>query len=232
MAIKGFQGTSLLDYPGRIASLVFFSGCNLRCPYCHNPSLVLTPEEHEDIPLADVVEMLRQRRAFIDGLVVSGGEPTLDPLLRPLLEAVKKLGLLVKLDTNGTRPTLLQELVERQLVDFVSLDVKTAPGRYGELAPAPVPLALLAQSVEVLKAAPVEVEFRTTCMPGLVEEEDIAAMGALLRGASTWTLQQFVAEHALCDTARRTSAHSDEQIRLFAQQARNYVEQVQVRGLV
>ncbi|MBE0599004.1 MAG: anaerobic ribonucleoside-triphosphate reductase activating protein, partial [Desulfuromonadales bacterium] len=186
MGIKGFQGTSLLDFPGRIASLVFFGGCNLTCPFCHNPTLVLDPDQHPDIPAAALLEELRERRSFIDGVVVTGGEPTIDPGLLPFLREVKGLGLLVKLDTNGLAPQVLEKALAEKLVDHIALDLKTAPQRYGELHPGPIDPSALRRSIDLVLAAGVEYELRTTCVPGLVEESDIRALGELARGARKW----------------------------------------------
>jgi len=231
MSIKGFQGTSLLDFPGKIASLIFFGGCNLTCPYCHNPGLVLDPEQYPDFPQAAILAQLQERRRFIDGVVVSGGEPTLDPGLLPLLRAVKALGLVVKLDTNGLRPAVLESALAEGLVDYVALDLKTAPARYGELHGGPVAIAGLQRSVQQLLAGAVDYELRTTCVPGLVEAEDIRAIGELVRGARRWVLQQFVPGHALAEELREIEPHPAETIRAFAGVAGEYVGGVAVRGL-
>ncbi len=231
MGIKGVQGTSLLDYPGRIASLVFYGGCNLSCPYCHNPALVQTPDEMEDIAISAVVEMLQQRRGFIDGVVISGGEPTLDAQLETLAAAVKQLGLLVKLDTNGLRPQVLKRLLERDLLDYVGMDVKTAPQRYSQLHHGRVDTSALAHSVALLNEATIEVEFRTTCVPQFVAEDDIRAMGELLRGARLWVLQQFVPAHAMTERLRASEAYPAETLRRFATVAADYVAEVTVRGV-
>lgn len=231
MKVKGFQGTSLLDFPGRIASLVFFGGCNLTCPFCHNPTLVLEPDRYPDYPLAALLEELQERRAFIDGVVVSGGEPTLDPDLLPFLERVKGLGLEVKLDTNGLAPAVLERAMAAGLVDFVALDVKTAPGRYGELHSAPVNAAALERSARLLIAGAGEYEFRTTCVPGLVEAADIRAIGEMVRGARRWVLQQFVPQHALAESLRSLEPHSSCQLEVLAGLAGEYVAEVAVRGV-
>jgi pyruvate formate lyase activating enzyme len=231
MSIKGFQGTSLLDFPGRIASLVFFGGCNLTCPYCHNPGLVLDPGQYPDYPVEAVLDQLQSRRRFIDGVVVSGGEPTLDPGLLPFLRQVKGLGLAVKLDTNGLRPEVLEQAVAEGLVDRVALDLKTAPARYGELHGGPVDASGLQLSVRLLLAGAVDYELRTTCVPGLVEEADIRAVGELVRGARRWVLQQFVPGHSLAEELREIEPHSVETIRTLANVARGYVGEVAVRGL-
>lgn len=231
MSIKGFQGTSLLDFPGKIASLIFFGGCNLTCSYCHNPGLVLDPEQYPDYPQEAVFAQLQERRRFIDGVVVSGGEPTLDPGLLPFLRAVKALGLAVKLDSNGLRPAVLESALAEGLVDYVALDLKTAPARYGELHGGPVAIAGLQRSVQLLLAGAVDYELRTTCVPGLVEAADIRAMGELVRGARRWVLQQFVPGHALAEELREIEPHPAETIRAFAGMAAGYVGEASVRGL-
>lgn len=231
MSIKGFQGTSLLDFPGRVASLVFWGGCNLTCPFCHNPGLVLDPGQYPDYPLEAILDELRVRGRFIDGVVVSGGEPTLDPGLLPFLRQMKGLGLAVKLDTNGLAPAVLEAALAEGLIDYVALDLKTAPVRYGELHGGPVDASGLQRSVRLLLAGAVDYELRTTCVPHLVEEADIRALGELVRGARRWVLQQFVPGHSLAEALRSIEPHPAETIRAFAAVAGGYVEEVAVRGL-
>ncbi|MCP3175655.1 anaerobic ribonucleoside-triphosphate reductase activating protein [Desulfuromonas sp. KJ2020] len=231
MPIKGFQGTSLLDYPGRIASLVFYGGCNLTCPFCHNPDLVLNPGHYPNCPVDDLIDELRSRRSFIDGVVVSGGEPTVDGGLVPFLRQVKSLGLLVKLDSNGLAPGVLEGLLWEKLVDYLAIDLKTSPERYGELHNAPVDVPALRRSLELVLKDGVEYEFRTTCVPGLVEEADIHRIGQAIAGARTWVLQQFVPRHALAESLQALEPHPADEIRRFAALAETYAEDVQIRGL-
>jgi len=229
--IKGYQGTSLLDFPGKIASLVFFSGCNLSCPFCHNPDLLFDAEQLPDIPLDELVEDLRTRRNFIDGVVVTGGEPTLAPELEPLLRQVKDLGLLVKIDTNGLAPQVLEKLICHGLVDFVALDLKTAPERYGELHNRPIGLADLERSIALLKSAEVASELRTTCVPGFITEQDIHRIGKRVKGAGLWVLQQFAPGHALSEASRELLPYPAAKIRQLGEIAAKYVETVTFRGL-
>ena len=231
MRIKGFQGTSLLDYPGRISSLLFFGGCNLTCPFCHNPGLVLEPEQYPDYPPEHILKELEARRPFIDAAVISGGEPTLEPGLEGLLRDIKGLGLAVKLDTNGLLPEVLDNLLRQDLLDFVALDVKTSPARYSELHTDPVNGCLLEQSIRLLLESAVEHEFRTTCVPGLVEEPDIDAIGAVLAGGRSWVLQQYVPGHALAGAFRALEPHPPETLRRFARLAAGYAAQVSLRGV-
>ncbi|GAB6082874.1 anaerobic ribonucleoside-triphosphate reductase activating protein [Desulfuromonas carbonis] len=231
MSIKGFQGTSLLDFPGRIASLIFFGRCNLSCGFCHNPALVLAPDDFPDIPAAELLAELAARRNFIDGVVISGGEPTLDPDLPRLLGEIKALGLLVKLDTNGLLPGVLERLLSDRLVDYVALDLKTAPARYDELHSAPVASANLLASLRLLLAAPIDYELRTTCVPGLVEAADLHALGEQARGARRWFLQQFVPHHALAPELQALSPHAPATLQEFARIISAYAVATGIRGL-
>jgi len=231
MGIKGFQGTSLLDFPGRISSLVFWGGCNLTCPFCHNPALVLNPEAYPDLDPADLLATLAERKSFIDGVVISGGEPTLGRGLLPFLEEVKALGLAVKLDTNGLTPQIIAELVDKQLVDYLAIDLKTTPERYPELHSGAVSPDALIETVHLCTEVAVELEYRTTCVPGWVDEDVIIKLGELIDGAPLWALQQYHPEHALCEQAQEATPYSPEQIRSFAEIAGNYAQRVVVRGV-
>ncbi|MFA5701412.1 MAG: anaerobic ribonucleoside-triphosphate reductase activating protein [Desulfuromonas sp.] len=231
MPIKGFQGTSLLDYPARIASLVFYSGCNMRCAYCHNAALVETPEVYPDISAPELVDMVAARRGFIDAVVISGGEPTLDKTMPQLVERLKALDLLIKLDTNGLCPQVVEALVQKNLLDFVSLDLKTAPGRYPELGAPADAAASLRATIAILTHADIEIEFRTTCMPGYVEVADIHAVGALIERTGAWVLQQFVPEYALDERARAVVPHSGAALQELLIAASQYTDQVTLRGL-
>jgi pyruvate formate lyase activating enzyme len=231
MGIKGFQGTSLLDFPGRIASLVFWGGCNLTCPFCHNPALVLDPEAYPDLDPADLLTDLADRKSFIDGVVISGGEPTINSCLLPFLEGVKLLGLEVKLDTNGLAPQLIAELIAKQLVDYLAIDLKTMPERYPELHSGAVSADKLVETLRLCADAPVELEYRTTCVPGWVDEDVIVKLGELINGAPLWALQQYHPEHALCAEAKGVLPYSTDQVQSFAEIAGRYAQRVIVRGV-
>jgi pyruvate formate lyase activating enzyme len=174
---------------------------------------------------------LRKRKSFIDGVVVSGGEPTIDAGLPAFLRQLKELGLQVKLDTNGLRPDVIEALLEERLLDYLAIDIKTAPQRYAELHPHPVAADRLLRSVALAKAAAIEVEFRTTCVPQLIDKAEIAQLGELLRGASLWVLQQFVPGHSLQLEWQQMAAYPPDHLQRLARQAEEYVERVQLRGL-
>jgi pyruvate formate lyase activating enzyme len=190
MKIAALVKTSLVDYPGLIAATVFTQGCNFRCGYCHNYDLL--PLEKKDAYLCEtaVLNLLKKRRNFLDGLVISGGEPTLQSGLLPFIAQVKKLGYQIKLDTNGTAPWVLRELLAQKLLDFVAMDVKAPPERYAEICGSPVNLAALRESIRLLQEAPVQYELRTTLAPGL-KIEDLRQMMVWIGGKPRLTLQRY-----------------------------------------
>ena len=180
MKITGLQKMTLLDFPGRIACTVFLQGCNFRCPFCHNSDL-LGAEVPGEIPVEELLAFLKKRRGMLDGVCITGGEPTVQKDLPELLQSIKDLGYPVKLDTNGTNPAMLKALVERGLVDYVAMDIKNSRERYGETAGIPnLSLEKVEESIRFLLEEKVDYEFRTTLVRQLHEEEDIAAMGRWL----------------------------------------------------
>ena len=231
MAIKGFQGTSLLDFPGGVASLLFWGGCNLTCPFCHNPALVLEPGAYPDLDPEQLLGELASRQPFIDGVVLSGGEATLDEKLLEFAERLKELGLRVKLDTNGLAPDVIGQMLEKGLVDYLAIDLKTSLARYPELHQGRVDTVALLTSVELALHSSVQVEFRTTCVPDWIDEAVVTEWGERIRGAALWVFQQYHAEHALAESARSVPCYPAGRIRGLAELARVYVEEVAVRGL-
>ncbi|MFP4477158.1 MAG: anaerobic ribonucleoside-triphosphate reductase activating protein [Desulfatibacillaceae bacterium] len=196
MQFGGIRKTSLIDYPDQIAAVVFTAGCNFRCPYCHNPQLVKgnpDPSVSQDV----VLDFLEARAGFLDGVVISGGEPTLQPDLTDFMATVRNMGYLVKLDTNGSRPEILAEVLRRNLADYVAMDVKTLPDNYPETVGAHCGPGAIKQSIRMLLAWDGEYEFRTTCVSPLVNDEVIDLLGPELSGAKRWALQQFVPDRVL-----------------------------------
>jgi pyruvate formate lyase activating enzyme len=189
--IKAFLPASLIEYPGHIADVVYVGACNFRCPYCYNVDLVVRPEQLPDIELSRVLQRLEARRGFVDGLAITGGEPTVQSGLIAFLADVRQLGLSVKLDTNGYRPDVLQECLERRLVDYVAMDVKGSLARYEPVAGVAVDPKRLQQSIELLLRSEIDYEFRTTVVPGLVNLQDVKAIVDLIAGARSYYLQCF-----------------------------------------
>ena len=197
MKIAGLQKMTLLDYPGKVACTVFLPGCNYRCPFCHNGGLL--EQAPEALPPEELLRFLEKRKGLLDGVCITGGEPTLQPDLPQLLEAIRALGYCVKLDTNGSNPAMLAQLLEKRLVDYVAMDVKNSPSRYGEtVGIAGFPLEKTEQSLGLLLSGSADYELRTTCVEEFHDEASAAAMGAwvesLVPGVkpAKWYLQCFV----------------------------------------
>jgi len=179
--------------------VVFLPHCNFRCPYCHNHALVFHPEQYVSIPIEDILNRLRTLRDWIDGICVTGGEPTLHPRLSLLIREIKKNGFLVKLDTNGSHPQMLEHLMDAGEIDFVSMDVKAPLDSfsYRRAVGGPVDVDLILRSIELLKRGRVEYEFRMTVVPGVHKEDDILLLGRQLRAGRRLILQNFNSENPL-----------------------------------
>lgn len=174
MRIGGYVPCSLSDFPGRIAAVIFTQGCNWRCPWCHNPALVYPELFTPPIPEADVLQKLSSRRGQLDGVVITGGEPTLHPDLPDFIRSIRDLGFQIKLDTNGSRPAVVRSLIEHKLLDFVATDIKAPWDRYGEAAGLPAPafdVSALKETVSILRETGIEHQLRTTRWPGLSEAD-------------------------------------------------------------
>jgi pyruvate formate lyase activating enzyme len=192
MQIGGIQKSSLIDYPGKVSSVIFCSGCNFDCPYCHNPDLVAGQSTcPNQLDTNAVTGFLDQRRGFLDGVVVSGGEPTLQPDLADLCRKIKTLGLPVKLDTNGSRPLVLQHLIEAGLVDYIAMDLKTDPVLYRSFIKPDCRPDSIVDSIALIMESGVDYEFRTTCVKPIVTPGTIENILQLIAGARLYALQRF-----------------------------------------
>ena len=192
MKIYGLQKTTLVDYPGHVATTLFTGGCNFRCPYCHNGDLVTGLDNIEPYAIEDIFSHLQKRKGVLDGVVISGGEPTLQADLPDFIRQIKELGYLIKLDTNGTNPAMLRSLVEEGLVDYVAMDIKHSRAKYASIShAADDSLEAIAASVDYLKEGHVDYEFRTTLCKELHKETDMTAIGLWLMGAKAYYLQPY-----------------------------------------
>ncbi len=192
MLICGLQKLSLLDYPEKLAATIFTGGCNLRCPFCHNPGLVTHAEESMPISEEYVLEFLNSRKGKLDGVCITGGEPLLQPDLESFITAVREMGFLVKLDTNGSNPLKLKALLKKGLLDYVAMDIKNSPEKYPETVGIEgFDPEVVFESVAILKGAGVPYEFRTTLVKGFHEAADLERLGMLLAGADKYYLQSF-----------------------------------------
>lgn len=193
MQIHGFNKTTLLDYPGRVAATVFTGACNFRCPFCHNGDLVICPETQPLIPEAEVLALLKKRKGILTGICVSGGEPTLQTDLSDFLAKIKELDYQIKLDTNGYRPDILKNLIENQLIDYVAMDIKSGRDGYAKACGVPaLDFSRIEESVHILMCSGLDYEFRTTVVRELHSEADFLQIGKLIAGCHAYFLQSYV----------------------------------------
>lgn len=233
--VRGFLETSFLDWDGKISAVVFVAGCNFRCPFCHNSPLVLEPKNLKAFSVEEIDSFITERQDFIDGVVITGGEPCLHKGLPEFCKHYKDLGFLVKLDTNGTNPDQLKDLIDQKLIDCVAMDIK-APfdERYNKTAGAKVDLEKIKESAKLLMlrgARGFDYEFRLTVVPGLIDEKEIEEIGKTLRGAKKFVLQQFVPENCLDKSYAEIKPYNDNKLRSFQLTLKQYIHNTVLRGV-
>ena len=227
MKISGLQKLTLLDFPEKVACTVFTFGCNFRCPFCHNSSLVVG-EAPEAVSEEGFFSYLDKRKGVLDGVAVTGGEPTLQSDLDVFLRKIKDKGLAVKLDTNGARPEIVADLIEKKLVDYFAMDVKNSPDKYDLTAGVRVNIDKVRESVSLLMEKAADYEFRTTVVKGFHEKEDFEEIGRMIKGAKRYFLQKFTDSGAILGSG--VGPCDDEEMEEFASVARKYVPTACVRG--
>lgn len=211
MHIKSLIKMSLTDWDDKVSAVIFLGGCNYRCPYCHNWQLAESPETVEDVPFEEVKEYLESSAEWLDGIVVTGGEPTVDPDLVELLEYLKSLDFDIKLDTNGSNPEIVEDLIDRKLVDYIAMDVKNSYEKYAETAGTLPDIDDVKKSIEIIKDFP-DHEFRTTVVPDLVEEEDLIKICDYVRGTNNFVLQRYHPENVLNKEYAEIVPQNDEEM--------------------
>lgn len=241
MIIGGLEKLSLIDYPGNLSAVVFTQNCNFRCHFCYNPMLVWpqgseggkfkNKEDHSPaIAEDDLLFFLKSRAGKLDAVVVSGGEPTLHNDLPEFIKKIKKLGFKIKLDTNGTNPAMLAELIKNSLLDYIAMDLKAPLERYEAVTGVKVDLEKIRQSIKIIKASGLSYEFRTTAAPGLIGPEDIAPMGEAIKGADAWYLQSFISETDLVDSKLEgRQAYSAAEMETMRKMGEKYAKKCVVR---
>jgi pyruvate formate lyase activating enzyme len=229
--IKGLEKFSPKDFPGYISSTVFLGGCNFRCPFCHNSDLVLRPEILPTFPLDYFLSFLDSRKGWLEGICISGGEPLLHDDLETLLILIKDRNLLVKIDTNGSFPSRLENLIQKKLVDHIAMDVKAPLKRYQEVTRATVNEEDIVQSVDIIKNSGLGYVFRTTLVPGLVGPEDVKKICQMLDGSKIYQLQQFVPLNTLDSHYLQKKPYGREEIQGLARIAEPYFSEVRIEGV-
>lgn len=230
--IKGFIENSLIEWEGKIVSIIFLPACNLRCPYCHAPHLIQTPDELETLSPDAVIGKIRQNQGWLDGVVVTGGEPTLHKNLQMLLQLLKETGIPVRLDTNGTNPSVLKDLIDRSFLDCVAMDIK-APlqkAKYEQISGIPCNIEDIKRSIHIIMESGIEYEFRTTVCPTQLDGNDIESIAKSIQGAGRYILQSFRPSHCLDAGMLHVKPYPAEKLRSFALSAGKYVDYCRVRG--
>lgn len=230
MKIKGLSKLTLLDYPGKVACIVFLGGCDFRCPYCHNMDIVLDSEPEDYIDEEYFFDYLKKRKNMLEGVCVTGGEPLMDARVKDFIIKIKSLGYLVKFDTNGSYPERLKELVQEGLVDYVALDIKNSPEKYARTAKCTAPqLEKVEESVRFLLEDRVDYEFRTTVAKPLHTVSDFDDIGKWIKGAKRYFIQSFVYREGVPD--RALTAPSREELERMLQTVRGYLPSAELRGV-
>ena len=229
MTVNGLRKLTLLDFPGRVACTLFLAGCNMRCPFCHNAPLVIDGSGVENIPEDELLAFLKKRSGVLDGVCITGGEPTLRRELPELIRSIKALGYAVKLDTNGTNPDILAALIDEELVDYVAMDIKNSPRKYSLTAGRDVDMDAVRRSVAILMENKVKYEFRTTVVGGYHTADDFREIGEWLRGAEAYFLQNFVDSGALLDPATRGADESE--MKEYLEIMKQFIPAAELRGM-
>ena len=231
MLLGGLQKFTLIDYPGKIAATVFTVGCNFLCPFCHNPELI-DPKLMKNQPSvleSEFFEFLKSRQGKLDGVCITGGEPTLHKDLADFLSKIKSLGFAVKLDTNGSHPEILEKLITEKLVDYIAMDIKAPADKYSEIAGG-VGIDKIKKSVGLIKNSGVDYEFRTTVVPKFHKKEDLIKIAEWLKGAKKYFIQQFYPTKTLDDCLMGEKSYSKEELNELCEAIKSYFGQCGVRA--
>lgn len=229
MVIKGLQKTTLLDFPTKVACTVFTGGCNFRCPFCHNGTLVKDPKQFPTIEISELLAFLDKRKGILDGVCITGGEPLLNKDIAELLREIKARGYAVKLDTNGSFPELLEALIDEGLIDYVAMDIKSSKEKYHLLAGTDKYNEEIEKSVKLLMSGKVDYEFRTTVIRELHELSDFESIGKWIAGAKKYYLQLFKDSGDLLEGGY--SPYTEEDMRAALEIVKKYVPTAELRGI-
>lgn len=221
---------SMIDYPGKIAASIFTSLCNFRCPYCHNPEMIECPDNYPDINPETIINDMLKSKKWIDGIVIGGGEPTMHNDLPGFCKKIKAHGFLIKLDTNGTNPKMLSELLKNKLIDYVAMDIKAPKEKYAKVTQSKIDVKKIQESINLLMKSKIDYEFRTTVMPSLITKSDIEAISNWLKGAKHYSIQQFRPAKTLDPSYENEKSYTPDQLEELASIARKYFKEVEIKG--
>ena len=229
--VKGLYRTSLIDYPGAISAVVFSGGCNLRCRFCHNPSLALNSADLETVPDSEILAFLSTRKRLLDGVVISGGEPTMRESLPSFCASLKSLGFKVKLDTNGSAPDKVSKLLADKLLDYIALDMKTSPAKYPSVTGSSLSFDSVSATLDLLRSSGIDYELRTTCVPGMVTLDDLTVIRDRIGRVKNYYLQQFRAEGTLDQSLADLTPYSVEEMHELRRFVSTFADKCELRGV-
>lgn len=228
--IKGFIKNSFVDYPGKVAATVFTGGCNFSCPFCHNGELVKSPGKIKSIETWEIIDFLEKRKGLIDGLVITGGEPTLWPGLRDFIVKIKSMGFSVKLDSNGYEPLVLEKLLQEGIIDYIAMDIKNSPEKYAQTAGLKtLDISRIIKSIQLIKESGISYEFRTTVMKEFHSKEDLIIIGEWLKGSEKYVLQNYNPKEGQVEDKIFTP-FSKEELSEYKSLLSDYIQKVEIRN--
>jgi len=231
MMIKGFQKLSLIEYPEKIAAIVFVGKCDFKCHFCYNIDLVKNYDKLPDIPEKEITDFLVTRKGLLDGIAITGGEPTVHKDLPEFIKKVKDMGFLVMLETNGSNPVILKELIDKKLVDYIAMDIKAPLEKYDDITGVKVNKKSIQESIDIIRNSGLDYEFRTTVIPKHFKEEDALVIGKWLKGSKKYFLQQFRPEKTLNEEYRKMESYPAEKLKELAEKMKPFFDSVKVRGV-
>lgn len=229
MKIADIQKFSLIDYPGKICAIIFTQGCNFRCPYCHNPELVEPSLYGTGLAEREVMAFLERRRGKLDAVSITGGEPLLQPDLITFIDQVRAMGYLVKVDTNGSFPQVLEEMLNKGLLDYIAMDVKAPLEKYREVVKASIQPESIAQSIQLIVNSGIDYEFKTTVVNSLLTGQDLEKIGTLIKGAKRYFLQQFVPSKTLDPAFMNEKPWADDELSAVKERLEKVLPSVAIR---
>lgn len=229
MIISGVQKTTFVDYPGKVATTLFLAGCNFRCPFCHNRNLVLNDKWLEKISPDEIFKFLKKRLKYIQAVCITGGEPLIYKDLPDFIAKLKKMGLAIKLDTNGTNPRMLQELYDKKSLDYVALDIKSSLDKYDQASGVEVDKEKIETSIKMIMDSGIDYEFRSTILPRFHDKYEIEKMAKMIKGAKLYYLQDFVPQNTLDKSFMNEPSFTHDEINEFVKTASRYVEKCERR---
>jgi pyruvate formate lyase activating enzyme len=231
MEIKGLRKTSLVDYPGKISTVIFFGGCNFLCGFCQNPHLVRDSGKLESYPADDVLKLLKERSSLIDAVVITGGEPILSKEIYSFVEKIKEIPLLIKIDTNGSDPKTIKNLLNKNLIDYTAIDIKTSPEMYRLAAGVNIKFDIIKETIELVKESGADYELRTTCIPSFVTLDDFRKIENEIGHVKKYYLQQFVNRVTLNPALQNCEPYSIDVLNEFKEFVKSFADICEIRGV-